>query len=208
MDWGRKPMGDLKSMDTFFNDGVRDPLAGESIESFLADLGLLGQGFAYRELVNGDKRHREPPRHMWPAFAMIVRVAIEFRLRAIMEADVYGIKVAAAYRPAGGASKSAHKYAKALDLDRIGGDANAYFRCAARFWSEHGGKCAMGLGLYTWSTKSLGGIRIHLDVDHVAGLRTWQGVRTRFLRPWNGRPLAYKLLEDMGLPRPTEDVKP
>ncbi len=199
----------MRSLDVFLSDGTPSPLPEESLPAFLSRLDLLGHGFEYRELVRwASRKHREPPRHAWIHFALILRVAIEFRERAIREAGVAGIKVAAAYRPLGGASRSAHKYAKALDLDRIGGDAAAYFRCAARFWQEYGPRCGMGLGLYTWSTSSLGGIRVHLDVGHFAGLRTWQGVRSRFLRPWKGRPLARKLLADMGLPDPKDEVYP
>ena len=139
--------------------------------------------------------------------ALTLSTAIAFRERAIREADVRGLKVAAAYRHSGGASRSLHKVAAALDLDRIGGDAEAYFRCAARFWSEHGADLGMGLGLYTWSSKATGGIRVHIDTE--ATCRTWQGVRAGFMRPWAVRgwsrkqPLARKLLADMGLKDPT-----
>ncbi|MGH1344353.1 MAG: hypothetical protein ACRBN8_22530 [Nannocystales bacterium] len=191
----------VESLQRYIDDGARSPEPGESLEQYLTRLDLLGHGFAYRELVNGGRKHQMPPLRHWPNLALTLRLAIEFRLRAIQEAGVRGLKVAAAYRPRGGASRSAHKYAKALDLDRIGGSSTEYFRCAARFWAEYGEQLQVGLGLYTWGTRSLGGVRVHLDTGH--GLRTWQGIRTRFGRPWNGHPLTRKLLADMGLRDPS-----
>lgn len=192
----------VESLQRYIEDGARSPERGESLEEYLTRLDLLGHGFAYRELVNGGRKHQMPPKRYWPNLALTLRLAIEFRARAIRAAGVRGLQVNAVYRPRGGASRSAHKYAKALDLDRIGGSSTEYFRCAARFWAEYGEQLQVGLGLYTWGTKSIGGLRVHIDTGH--GLRTWQGIRTRFGRPWAGLPLAEKLLVDMDVPNPKQ----
>ena len=175
------------------------PKPGETLEQYLERLDLLGHGFGYRELVSRNplsRRHRKPPEKFWPNLASTLRLAIEFRRRAMDEAGVEGLRVAAAYRPLGGAPSSAHKTASALDLDRIGGDSQKYFRCAVRLWSEHGG----GLGLYTATSRALGGIRVHLDTG--GRTRTWQGIGRGFGAPWSGRPLSIKLLAELGLPDP------
>jgi len=123
-----------------------------------------------------------PPSEFWPHLAQILEAAIEFREIAMREAHVKGLKVAAAYRPAGGASRSAHKWGKALDLDRIGGDGIAYYRCAVKFWSENADKFqgGMGLGLYC-APGRVGGVRVHLDIGHQT--RTWQIHRGKSIRP-------------------------
>lgn len=152
---------------------------------YLSD--LLGQGFEYSELVRSVSfRHVLPPQQYWENLRGILERAIEFRKRAIAEAGVRGLYVAAAYRPRGGATRSAHKVGRALDLDRIGGDPREYYRCAVRFWKEHGG----GLGLYTATEQSQGGIRIHIDTGRT---RCWQHCRGRSVFPHDGRNLVQAL---------------
>lgn len=181
------------------------------LETYLDWCGLLGHGFGYGELVRSyGHRHNRPPRSMWQDFATVLAMANAFRERAIDEAGVKGLTVAAAYRPTGGATHSAHKKARALDLDRIGGDGAEYFRCAVRFWCEHGLQHRSGLGLYTWASFVKSGIRVHLDVNH--GCRSWQGIRSSFGRPYkikdaDGRThqlgLVPYLAQQMGLDVPS-----
>lgn len=194
----------MYSLQRAINSGVESPEKDEGLETYLNRLGLLGYGFSYRELVSWNplsRRHRKPPRHMWPNLALTLVLANEFRARAIEEAGVKGLRVAAAYRPRGGAARSAHKVAKALDLDRIGGDPVAYYECASRMWSDLGPQLDMGLGLYT-APRLRGGVRVHIDTNH--GLRTWQITGGRQVKPWDGKPLSRKLIADMGLPDPLE----
>jgi hypothetical protein len=177
-----------------------DPL--DSLESYLERLNLLGRGFAYGEIVDGSRRKSIPPRIRWGPLAIVIEAANRFRALAIAEAGVKGLRINAAYRAHGGASNSAHKYGRALDLDRIGGDGAAYFRCAVKFWCSGG---CEGLGLYTWTGLVQSGTRVHIDIGH--GVRSWQGIRSGFGRPWTvdgdkvGLPV--KLAHDMGLTVPT-----
>jgi hypothetical protein len=191
-------------MQTVVASGVRSPCDAETLEDYLVRLDLIGKhrGFSYREFVSwnpASRRHRKPRRLLWPNLALTIRLAVEFRERAITDAGVSGLQVAAAYRPAGGAPNSAHKTAKALDLDRIGGDGAEYYRCAVRLWSEFGAQLGIGLGLYT-APRAVGGIRVHFDTQRRC--RTWQGIGRGFGKPWGGEPLAIKLLRDMNLPDP------
>lgn len=185
---------------------IPPPTDREPLQDYLRRLDLLDHGFAYGELVKPwSYRFREPPRDYWRNLAKVLRQANLFRELAIASAGVAGLRVAAAYRPIGGAKNSAHKYARALDLDRIGGDGREYYKAAVRFWCEQGAKLDMGLGLYTATEQAKGGVRVHLDIGH--GTRSWQGLGKSFVRPYtiNGRAygLAAYLAVKMDLKPPT-----
>lgn len=183
-----------RQLEDLLINGVPSPKDGEKIGEYLERVDVLGKGFGLREIVKRNPlslRFGTPPRRMWPDLALAVAVASAFRQQAIATAGVRGIRVAAAYRPFGGAKRSAHKKARALDLDRIGGDAGEYFKCAVRFWCKWGRRLRGGLGLYTWGRTSKGGIRVHMDVRH--GCRSWQGIRRGFGRPYNIKGRSYGL---------------
>lgn len=195
------------------------PAEGETFRAYLERLDLFGHGFSYDEVVEkGNPRKQVPEkRSYWPDFALALAAANAFRERAMAEVPgLKGLRVNAAYRPNGGAENSAHKRARALDLDRIGGykltGGRNYFRCAVRFWCQYGKTLGMGCGLYTWAASTLvkGGIRFHIDVLH--GCRSWQGVGAGFRRPFKikdraGRyayyGLAVQLAQEMGLDVPS-----
>lgn len=203
----------------FYRDGVPHYELGETPELYLKRVGVLGHGFSYGEIVKPlrfDLRRRfvdlgTGERAM--TMAMTLAAANVFRERAMVEAGVKGLKIAAAYRPSGGANNSQHKFARALDLDRIGGSGTEYFRCAVRFWCEFGVPLFMGLGLYTWGKTSKGGIRVHLDTDYKC--RSWQGVSvglSAFAKPYriadqrgivHSFGLPVKLAVDMNLDVPS-----
>jgi len=187
-----------------FEKQNRSPFSSENFQQYLQRLGLLDKGFAYRELVSRNplsRRKRVPPKEMWPDFSLMLAAAIEFRKFAMRKAKVRGLRVAAAYRPLGGASRSAHKHGRALDLDRIGGNAESYYVAAVSFWAKNALVLQGGLGLYPGRPDHRGGLRVHMDVEH--GIRSWQHTQGKSMRPWvvGGRrvSLAYKLADELGL---------
>lgn len=175
---------------------------------------LLAPGFTYAELVNPSKHNKQlPPESLQPNIGPALILANTLRARMLERfPTLAGIKLAAAYRPKGGASKSQHKFNRALDLDLFPADydkTGAWYEEAVRLWCETGGAegtFAMGLGLYC-GPRSTGGIRVHVDVGLRA--RTWQMQGTKSIRPWvvAGRnvPLARYLAHKRGWSPPVDE---
>ena len=198
-------------------DGVPMPANGETYADYLRRHNQLDRGFGFDELVKRTisdirGRYRAPPPQHW--HRMVPTLALANELRNAMR-DGYpgnpvsasGLRVAAAYRPRGGAALSQHKRNAALDLDLLPSDydlTQVYYETAVRLWCQYGKELAMGLGLYC-SAKRTGGIRVHIDTGHRC--RTWQ-ISGRSLRPYTRRgksvPLAYHLCDRLGLVPPTE----
>lgn len=197
-------------------DGAITASTEESYDAFLAGLFLLDRGFSYGELVRPRfrdlrGRYREPPRETWGRMAPTLALANELRGRLRKPKDgqegVRGLRVAAAYRPTGGARRSQHKFNAALDLDLLPGDRTAtrrFYEAAVRLWCEFGVPMKMGLGLYC-PAGARGGIRVHLDTGFRC--RTWQISRGRSIRPFvdEGRSvsLAVDIARGLGLTPPT-----
>jgi hypothetical protein len=104
-----------------------------------------------------------PPEAHWPAVVSVLRL-----LQALREAGVVGaIEVHSGYREpglnacAGGAPRSAHALAFAIDFTPADGREVAVGLCA--FWREQGRDWRMGLGRYASG-------RLHIDT---AGHRAW-----------------------------------
>lgn len=165
-------------------------------------------GFAPGELVNPNANNRKdlPPRWLWSNMAKTLDVANMLRTRMIAHGAT-GLTVHAAYRPHGGAPRSAHKVNAALDLDLIPADVKRvdalgfdlrviFAEEAVRLWCEHGAEYEIGLGHYgsagrdaTW--------RIHIDTTKC---RTWQHAGSRIVRP----PAAHRIASRLGLKLPTD----
>lgn len=170
----------------------------EDYEGFLRWHGVVGRevGFTIGELVHHDhrpyhKRFEAPPRELWPNMVPTLATAIELRERMLGEGAT-GLRVAAAYRPKGGATSSAHKSNRALDLDLLTIDTDRDRTLARRFVEVAAGlyedlvarRVKVGVGTYgpagrVWS------LRVHIDIDHVGGLRpvTWTHHKGRSHRP-------------------------
>lgn len=204
----------LNALDYIRGDQVCPPSEGPYVQ-FLESLLLLGRGFAYRELVRPlyadvRGRFREPPRHLWRRMVPTLAVANDLR-RALCDEPsdspgLRGLRVAAAYRPSGGAPRSQHKVNAALDLDLLPADyryTERFYRAAVTLWCAYGKELEMGLGLYC-SSKSRGGIRVHIDTGYRC--RTWQISGGRSLRPYvhlgRPQPLAVELAVELGLTPP------
>lgn len=181
---------------------------GETLRGYLERLAVLDRGFSWHELVNPHAHNKQTPErwlrngtvHGWQNFARVIALANVLRERALLEVPgLRHLTIAAAYRPTGGATNSAHKEAAALDIDaHSGADLKAWYRCAVRLWCELArpvddpnkpGTLPFGLGLYTWAGKVGGivpvrsGYRVHIDACARAGTRSWQGVGSKFSRP-------------------------
>ncbi len=104
-----------------------------------------------------------PPSAQWPAVVSVLSLVRELQRRGVLGA----FQVHSGYREpvlnacAGGAARSAHTRAFALDLTPLGGEDPTPALCS--FWREHGRAWAMGLSRYPSG-------RIHLDT---LGYRTW-----------------------------------
>ena len=136
----------------------------------------LAPGFAFREIVNGNRTHRMPPRSMWSRMVRPLQIANV--LRSIMiTRGAKGLLVNAAYRPEGGAATSQHKYNRALDLDLFPSDydlAPEFATEAVNLFCLNAPYESLGLGLYG-RLKSCATIRVHLDVGkHATEDRGWQ----------------------------------
>lgn len=162
----------------------RRPRAGETHRDYLEWLGLLGHGYEHAELVRrGSPRHLDPPRQLWSAGVVTLRLAIDLRQRMI-GAGARGLLVHAAYRTAGGATDSRHKANAALDLDLMRGDADLgpdLLRAGAAIYAG-GAHLAVGVGSYhpprsTWTR------RIHLDACTRTVRTTWQISGGDYVRP-------------------------
>lgn len=163
-------------------------------EAYLRHHGVLGNGFEIHELVKpvwkGAHRYLKPPREKWPRMVITLRAAMELRERW-REAGGTGLRIAAAYRPLGGSSRSQHKANSALDLDILKEDywaTTLWYQVATKWWSERGAYYSAGFGLYCAPSKRPGGIRVHIDTCW--RLRTWQHWRGKALK----KPAAYQII--------------
>jgi hypothetical protein len=154
----------------------------------------LGRGFSYSELVQLDKYNKMlPPRQMWSRMLPTLALANELREVMVRQHGAKGLRVAAAYRPTGGAKASQHKVNRALDIDLLPADyslSTAYYLTAVRLWQQWQEREKVGIGFYC-PLDSKGGIRVHLDT----------GFRTRSWQIWKGKsvspsPLLGKLVGD------------
>lgn len=192
---------------------IQAPRTGDYAD-FLEELHLLGRGFSFRELVRPiyrdlRGRFREPPRDLWHRIVPTLGVANDLRRALCHEAGpspLRGLRVAAAFRPRGGAPRSQHKVNAALDLDLLPADSahtRRYYQAAVELWCQYGKELDMGLGLYC-SSRGRGGIRVHIDTGYRC--RTWQISGGRSLRPYvhlgRPQPLAVDLAAEMGLTPP------
>lgn len=141
----------------------------------------LTPGFSFREIVNGNRAHRMPPRSMWSRMIRLLQLANALRQEMISR-GAKGLLVNAAYRPDGGAATSQHKYNRALDLDLFPSDyglAGRFAKEAVRMFCLNAPYESLGLGLYG-RLKSCATIRVHLDVGkHAEQDRGWQIVGGR-----------------------------
>jgi hypothetical protein len=206
----------MTALDYVQGEAIDMPQATE-YEAFLEELQLLGHGFSYKELVRPRYRDfrgrfRPPPSHFWARMVPTLAAANDLR-RIVCNPDgnippVGGLRIAAAFRPKGGAGRSQHKFNAALDLDLLptdAGQARRFYREAVKLWSEYGRPLKMGLGLYC-SSRSRGGIRVHIDTGYRC--RTWQISGGKSLRPYfhEGRrvPLAINIANELGLALPNK----
>lgn len=153
---------------------ARPPETGETYLVYLASFGVLGQGFTIDELVRAGPRHMAPPMRLWSRMPATLALAVELR-RRMREIGARGLRVAAAYRPVGGAGDSQHKHNAALDLDLLPGDERLqlqYVKVTAELWAEHRHLRA-GAGSYAPDGRRWSG-RIHLDTGYRH--RCWQGL--------------------------------
>ena len=135
-----------------------------------------------------------PAASTWDRMVPTLRLANVLRER-VLAIGGRGLRVAAAYRPTGGASRSQHKKNAALDLDLLSDDYHLtaeFYREAVRLWCEVGAELDVGLGLYCGAGRR-GGIRVHIDTG--ARCRTWQLSGRAYIRP----ALAIKIAAELGL---------
>lgn len=163
-------------------------------ERYLDGHGLLGKGFAFREIVKPDSpRHALPPAELW--HRMVPTLALAHVVReAMKDRGARGLRIAAAYRPAGGEADSVHKVNGALDLDLLPGDgmlADELAEVVAEVWAAHR-HLEMGAGTYApdgrlWTN------RVHIDTGFRH--RCWQGTgRNAAGRyTWAARPAVLRL---------------
>jgi hypothetical protein len=167
-------------------------------------------GFRPDEIVaeSGPAQTRKgmPPTHLWHRIREPLLVANILRERMI-DRGASGLMVRAAYRPHGGAARSAHKVNEALDLDLIGHDVTrlaasgvdlraVYAEESVRMWCEIGENFSIGLGHYgsrgserTW--------RVHIDTTRC---RSWQHAGSSIVRP----PSTVTIAKRLGLRLPTD----
>jgi hypothetical protein len=149
----------------------------------------LAPGFVYSELVKRTARHMLPPEKWWPRMVRPLELANLLRERMLAR-GAKGLRIQAAYRPAGGAALSQHKFNRALDLDLLPGDyghARAFAEEATKLYCELGGQEEIGIGLYG-RPKSEATIRVHVDCGartrqwHYYGKLKLTGERTDLVR--------------------------
>lgn len=147
---------------------------------------LLGRGFSASEIVKRwNRRFALPPEALWPRMKPTLVVANELRAEWVRRGG-RGLRVAAAYRPQGGARSSQHKQNAALDLDLLRDDydhMSEWYDLVIEYWREHAAVTRLGLGLYC-APGATGGIRAHIDTGYQ--VRTWQHSGGKSVRP----PLA------------------
>jgi len=148
-----------------------------SYRQYLESSRLIGDGagYHYRELVSRTSHRKAlPPRKLWHNLPATLSLAIELRDRMISR-GASGLRVAAAYRPIGGARRSAHKRNAALDLDLLPADqalSGAYYEEAAVLFSELGVRFGIGLGFYGWGDGQQG-MRVHIDTRRPRPATWW-----------------------------------
>lgn len=189
---------------------------------YLEGQGLLGHGFVFRELArlrgvlgglqSESTSHMLPPPSCWHRMVPTLALAQVLRDRMVAEGAT-GLRIAAAYRPAGGEDRSLHKVNAALDLDLLPADLgfdHVFARIAAELWREHRHLKA-GIGTYApalkgGTTAALWTRRVHLDTGY--RFRAWQGTGrdSAGRRTWAEVPAALVLAgsddpsrEDQGL---------
>ena len=197
-------------------DYTPQPRSGDSYADYLDRHGLTGRGFEFSELVKPlyrdfRRKFKAPPVDLWHRMGPTLALANELRLNMMEGEDgARGLRIAAAYRPTGGARYSQHKRNAALDLDLLRSDydlTHDFYVAAVHLWARYGRELKMGLGLYC-SAKRRDGIRVHFDTGYKC--RTWQISGGRSLKPYTraGRrvPLAVDICRQYGLTPPSEDV--
>jgi hypothetical protein len=156
-----------------------------SYRARLEEAAVLGRGFEYHEIVSIKALYRKlkPPQKMWDRMVPTLRFAADLRARMLDEGAA-GLRVAAAYRPVGGAKGSQHKQNRALDLDLLPGNYDltvVYYEIAVAIWQHWVGEGhEVGLGLYC-PEGAKGGIRVHVDIGYRT--RTWQLWRGKYVKP-------------------------
>ena len=200
--------------------GVADSAA--LYERYLEGHGLLGHGFVFREIVrlrhvpggpgSESLSHMLPHPRYWHRMVPTLALAQVLRDRMVAE-GAHGLRIAAAYRPAGGEDRSLHKVNAAIDLDLLPADLGldrVFARVAAELWREHRHLQA-GIGTYApalkgGTTAALWTRRVHLDTGY--RFRAWQGTGcdSAGRRTWAEVPAALVLAgsddpsrEDQGL---------
>jgi len=161
----------------------------------------LGKGFAIGELVKpGNRRLTLPPSRLMANMLPTLELANELRRRCLAaDVGISGLRVHAAYRPSGGASRSKHLSNAALDLDLKREEyaaAGAFNEIAALLWRELGDELTIGLGFYCRA----GGrsIRAHLDAAKRTRATTWQMSGGAYIKP----PLAKRILANLDAAKP------
>ncbi len=127
---------------------ARTPQPGESYLDYLLWHDLLGYGFSFSELVDGDRRRMAPPRTLWQNMIPTLALACLLRQRMVDRGAV-GLLVNAAYRPKSGGRR--HRWNTALDLDLLSRDRHlggAYLEELAKLYGEHREALRMGAGSY------------------------------------------------------------
>jgi hypothetical protein len=168
---GADPARDAVHFDAWRRDGggaAAHDLA--AFADFLATVGvdrvvplhqLLRTASAWREC--GAAPYAVPPRSQWPDVRRVLALVAELRRQGLLDAiEVHsGHRDAALNACAGGARRSAHLVAFAIDFTVPGGPDPAAGLCA--FWRREGAAWSMGLSRYPSG-------RIHVDA---MGWRTW-----------------------------------
>lgn len=148
---------------------------GESYEEYLDWHGLLGGGFAYRELVvERSRRHALPADDTWSNIVGTVALAHLLRSR-LVERGGSGLVVRAAQRVSADSPGSKHAVNAALDLDLIRVDygmASEYLELGARIWMDHE-HLRIGVGSYH-PAKIQRTRRLHIDTKVRSRRACWQ----------------------------------
>lgn len=180
------------------------PRLSETYREYLDRMGVLDRGFAYGELVRStSRRHVHPPVRLWPRMVPTLKIAI--RLRKALGRP---IKIAAAYRPEGGALASKHKINAALDLDILDTQAamltnqfeRLWYKLAVKDWCEYGAAAVQGLGLYC-RPGATAGVRVHIDSMCRTSPQTWQHHGSVIVAPHEERA-AYRIIKREGYAHP------
>lgn len=184
-------------------------------------LTLWGEGkFSPAEIVAHAGNRQLPPKKFWHRMREPLFVACRLRERMIARQRTNrdpvtgapkpftfrGLRVNAAFRPEGGAQRSAHKVNEALDLDLLTKDVEEaeasgislkriYAEESVRLWCERGAELDIGLGHYG-ARGSKATFRCHVDTT---GCRSWQH-SNGIVRPSSVIVIA----KELGLALPTD----